>query len=164
MENVKGLLSAKKADNAERGSVFQDILEGLGKPTETLETLGVKKDDCGNKLAPVEYRLMPLVPPEELFGFELASPKPSDFLINAKDFGIPQSRERVFILGVRQDVGIDSIELQKSSTPTVWDTIGHLPRLRSGLSKSEDSFETGSVLLKTTPRYFLPARNTSRAD
>ena len=79
MENVKGLLSAKKADNAERGSVFQDILEGLGKPTETLETLGVKKDDCGNKLTPVEYRLMPLVPPEELFGFELRQSKALGF-------------------------------------------------------------------------------------
>ena len=162
MENVKGLLSAKKADNAERGSVFKGILEGLGKPTETLDTLGVKKDDRGNKLAPVKYRLMPLVQPAELFDFELASPKPSDFVINAKDFGVPQSRERVFILGVRQDVGIDSIELQKSSTPTVWDTIGHLPRLRSGLSKSEDSFENWLCAIKTNSgKFFASSKHSS---
>jgi DNA (cytosine-5)-methyltransferase 1 len=170
MENVKGLLSAKKADDAERGSVFRDILEGLGKPTKTLEALGIKRDDQGNKLAAVGYRLMPLVQPAGSFGGEFATLKPSDFVINAKDFGVPQSRERVFILGVREDIDINSLELQKTSTPTVWDIIGHLPKLRSGLSKSEDSFEHWLNAIKTNSRIFfagsklLPALTNVLAD
>ena len=92
MENVKGLLSAKKADDAEQGSVFRDILEGLSKPADTLGTLGVGEDDRGHNLVPVEYKLM--APSDELFDYSLSSPSPSDFVINAKDFGVPQSRER----------------------------------------------------------------------
>ena len=155
MENVKGLLSAKKADDAEQGSVFRDILEGLSKPADTLGTLGVGEDDRGHNLVPVEYKLMPLAPSDELFDYSLSSPSPSDFVINAKDFGVPQSRERVFILGIREDVDIKSFELQKSSTLTVWDTIGHLPRLRSGLSKSEDSFEKWLRSIETNSKTFF---------
>jgi hypothetical protein len=62
MENVKGLLSAKKADDAEQGCAFRDILAGLSKPADTLGTLGVEKDDCGHTLVLVEYKLTPLAP------------------------------------------------------------------------------------------------------
>jgi DNA (cytosine-5)-methyltransferase 1 len=141
MENVKGLLSAKKADDAERGSVFKDIIEGLNRPVETLKRLGFTTDDRGERLDPAEYSLMPLSATGELFKFDQENPRPSDFVINAKNYGIPQSRERVFILGIRSDIEVTPIMLEERPAPSVWDTIGNLPRLRSGLSKSADGFD-----------------------
>jgi len=38
---------------------------------------------------------------------------PEPQVVNAKDFGVPQNRERIFIIGFRQDLGIDSFEYPK---------------------------------------------------
>jgi len=35
---------------------------------------------------------------------------PDPNILNAKDFGVPQNRERIFIVGFRDDLGIDSFE------------------------------------------------------
>lgn len=35
---------------------------------------------------------------------------PEPKIVNAKDYGVPQNRERVFIIGFRKDLGIDSFE------------------------------------------------------
>lgn len=35
---------------------------------------------------------------------------PQPQVLNAKDFGVPQNRERIFIVGFRQDIGIDTFE------------------------------------------------------
>jgi len=54
-------------------------------------------------------------------------------LLNAADYGVPQIRERVFIVGLRNDIAVDwqwpepSVPL--SSRVTVWDAIKHLPPL-----------------------------------
>ena len=49
-------------------------------------------------------------------------------LINAKDYGVPQDRERVIIIGIRKDLGIKSFELPKytGEKKTLRDAIGHL--------------------------------------
>jgi DNA (cytosine-5)-methyltransferase 1 len=38
---------------------------------------------------------------------------PDPQVLNAKDFGVPQNRERIFIVGFRSDLGIDSFEYPK---------------------------------------------------
>lgn len=37
-------------------------------------------------------------------------------LVNARDFGVPQNRKRVFILGIRHDIASDAIEFPPTST------------------------------------------------
>lgn len=49
-------------------------------------------------------------------------------LLNAANFGVPQSRERVFFVGVRSGVApINRIDSTVAHKVTVRDTIGHLP-------------------------------------
>ena len=38
---------------------------------------------------------------------------PEPKVINAKDFGVPQNRERIFIIGFREDLGIENFEYPK---------------------------------------------------
>src|SRR5690606_13160741 len=64
---------------------------------------------------------------------------PRLFIVRAEDFGVPQARHRMFIVGVRSDLKVRPGLLRPHKSPTVKETIGDLPAIRSGLSKSEDS-------------------------
>ena len=77
----------------------------------------------------------------------LAAPSDSgNFVVRAEDFGIPQRRHRVIIVGVRSDLtppggmpwGDDAPLARHGKVLKVRDAIGDLPPLRSGLSKSPD--------------------------
>lgn len=50
-------------------------------------------------------------------------------LVNAKDFGVPQDRERVIIVGFRKDLGITDIAIPKGDVQatTLKDAIGNMP-------------------------------------
>ena len=68
------------------------------------------------------------------------SADPSAFVVKAEEYGVPQARHRIFVLGVRNDIDIMPRILEKVSTrTTVKDVIGDLPKIRSGLSKQADS-------------------------
>lgn len=54
--------------------------------------------------------------------------------LNAADFGVPQSRERLFVLGIRRDVGSaaqypEGPSPEQPARPTVEEAIGDLPRI-----------------------------------
>ncbi len=118
MENVKGILSSK-VDN---GHIFQRILGDLQNP-------GLAD---GSRTS-LEYVLMPLVDPESR-----TEPVPEDFIIRAENFGIPQARHRVIILGIRKDVheSLKSFRgLEASPRLTVRQTLGDLPSLSPQVSK-----------------------------
>lgn len=48
--------------------------------------------------------------------------------LNAKDFGVPQSRERIFFIGLKNNKNIDlnDFNLYKKEAPTIRDSISHL--------------------------------------
>ena len=126
MENVKGLLSAK----VNKQSIFDQILEDLQYP------LSAKRLGSREKL---QYDLYPLT---ATAGELLGEFKPEDFVIRCEDFGIPQARHRVIILGIRSDLKAKPDLLKPAKAPVpIENVIGDLPKLRSGLSKELDSAE-----------------------
>lgn len=129
MENVKGILSSRVAGRL----VFHDILLDLVDPDRAL----TRKP--GSRLG--RYRIHSLVAPTVFeHGMEIDRIDPREFVIRAEEFGIPQSRHRVILLGVREDIGRAPAKLVRHEwQATVRDAIGNLPPLRSRLSKEEDS-------------------------
>ncbi|MDH2382841.1 DNA cytosine methyltransferase [Bradyrhizobium sp. CER78] len=128
MENVKGLLSSSV--NGER--VFDRVLDDLA------------------RVGDGSYTLVPLAPrSKQAFFNSLGHPPASDFVVRAEDHGIPQSRHRVIVVGVRADIaaGLDHVQiadalLRQSEAPvTVRQILKGMPRLRSGLSDLNDSDE-----------------------
>lgn len=53
-------------------------------------------------------------------------------LVNAKNFGVPQDRERVIIIGFRKDLGVKDFELQDGNGEhmTLRDAIGDMPKAK----------------------------------
>lgn len=137
MENVKGLLSSKlKGKN-----IFDRILDDLENPLSAFEDLCVT--DNNN----LRYKIFPLVRSKNSLGFEVEA---DNFVVKAEDYGVPQARHRVFLLGVRSDLGVIPGELSMSDQRTAESVIANLPRIRSKLSKGVDSFEEWKKVLKST--------------
>lgn len=123
MENVKGLLSATIEGKSAIGRIVRD-LQHPGK--------GIK--GAPNDLT---YKLFSLTE-QDIADAEV---DPRLFVVRAEDYGIPQARHRMFIVGIRGDLKVRPRLLRKLAAPSVQDTIESLPSIRSGLSKAEDSFE-----------------------
>lgn len=121
MENVKGLLSAK----VEGEPIINRIVADLEDPTAALET-----GSDG-----LSYRLRSLSEPN--------SPEddgdPRRFLVRAEKHGVPQARHRMFIVGIRGDLDVEPQTLRFEHSPTVWEAIGNMPEIRSGVSRERDS-------------------------
>lgn len=124
MENVKGMLSSTVKSRL----VFEMLMEDLSSLGTGLETL-------------YELRAIRV---EDGQATLVKALKPKDFIVRSEDFGVPQRRHRVIIVGIRSDL-VAGIEQAKISVPearrTVEDVIGNLPALRSGLSKGTDTSE-----------------------
>ncbi|HCC79711.1 MAG: hypothetical protein A2X25_09055 [Chloroflexi bacterium GWB2_49_20] len=132
MENVKGLLSSK----VKKQNTFDLIISDLKNP------LNVNRFNTNNLLA------------YELFSFSKKYPangelKPQDFIVRSEEYGIPQARHRIFIFGIRSDIYKSEMGLlEKTNQVSIDDVIGDLPKLRSGLSKKEDSVEEWQNTIK----------------
>jgi DNA (cytosine-5)-methyltransferase 1 len=122
MENVKGLISSRRYGHY----VINDILRDLNTPR-------LYDDDADSGL---RYRLYSL----SQSGVMSLDANPKAFVVKAEEYGIPQARHRIFLVGIRSDIAIEPRILAKIDTPvTVRDVIGGLPCIRSGISRSEDS-------------------------
>lgn len=127
MENVKGILSSRVGGRR----IFHDILEDLASPSIRMGT------DSARDL---HYRIYSLSTDasfsSEMDVFDIS---PNDFVIQAEDYGIPQARHRVILLGVRSDITKKPGKLTKCRHPvTLWDAIGDLPEIRSRISGKGD--------------------------
>lgn len=130
MENVKGMLSSS-VDGENR--IFDQVLRDLR----------------GERRGGESYRLIALDPRRrrqlDLGTFE---PRAADFIVRAEDFGVPQARHRVIVVGLRSDLAADLPDLaladlmvRHSLKATVGNVLGGMPPLRSGLSRGADTHE-----------------------
>lgn len=134
MENVKGILSSKVKDQL----IFHTILRDLANPDRALK----KKPGLG-------YRVHSLVVPTVFDGkTEPQDIDVRDFIIRAEEYGIPQARHRVILLGIREDIDVTPEQLKKQETVKFDDVTNDLPKLRSKLSKENDSNEAWAEVVR----------------
>lgn len=67
---------------------------------------------------------------------------PSDYVVRAERYGIPQARHRVILLGVREGSGIKPSVLVPKPIVTVGEALAGLPMLRSGISRRSSQPDT----------------------
>lgn len=125
MENVKGILSAKVNGK----QIFPQILKDLLNPSRITKNLSPK------------YKVFSLVVEAETPS-NPSYQDASDFLIRAEDYGVPQARHRVILLGVRHDIqGVPRALTPRDKKTSVKQVLDDLPKLRSGLSKRKDGIK-----------------------
>lgn len=138
MENVKGMLSSS-VDGESR--IFDQVLRDL------------RGDREGGR----KYRLIALDPrsrqQRDLGRYE---PRASDFIVRAEDFGVPQARHRVIVVGLRADLAenlpdraIADLMIRHSLKTTVGHALSGMPRLRSGLSRQADGPDEWCSIVQT---------------
>jgi DNA (cytosine-5)-methyltransferase 1 len=139
MENVKGLLTSTI-----RGEkIFGQILNDLQRPQQALSQYGTKSRN--GKGGGVVYNIYSLSKGRSLH----TGINPSDFLVEAERYGIPQTRHRIFLLGVRTDIGVKPSTLVPGPKAAVKSVLADLPPLRSGVSRNKDSDAAWLSILKS---------------
>lgn len=113
MENVKGMISSATTGR----KIFDVILSDLRNPRPDLEydIYSLSSDKLPADLAPTDY------------------------IVRSEEYGVPQKRHRVILLGVRKDIVSSrpgTLEKVKQGQ-TIRDAISELPKIRSGLSKTK---------------------------
>lgn len=124
MENVKGMLSS----TVESRLVFEMLMEDLA-------SLG---SGHGH-----QYELRAIRIEDGKASLQEAM-RPSDFVVRAEEFGVPQRRHRVIIVGIRADLAgkaAGAAIAVSGPARSVSDVIDSMPALRSGISRGADSAE-----------------------
>jgi DNA (cytosine-5)-methyltransferase 1 len=124
MENVVGILSSTLKGRR----VFHDILLDLCDPVRAVS--GKNGPTYVIHSLTSETRYEQGMSPDEIDA--------RDFVIKSENYGIPQKRHRVILLGVREDINTPAELLKPSNGVTVRDAIGTLPALRSQISPLRD--------------------------
>ena len=130
MENVKGILSSQLNSRRVFERILSDLANAGGQSAYTLFSL-------------VEPRRKTTMPP--LFENDGAQLAATDFLIESENHGIPQSRHRVIILGIRSDLLLSrkgfapKLLRRRGKVVPISKVLKGLPRLRSGRTEHSDS-------------------------
>jgi DNA (cytosine-5)-methyltransferase 1 len=138
MENVKGLLSAELNDE----KIFPKILRDLQDPSSVFP-----------EYESAAYRIVSLV--------KSTVRKDNDYLIKAEEYGVPQKRHRVILLGLRNDIIRVPDTLSVSTKVVLKSVIGDLPAVRSGIYREFSHSE--NVIVKGKPkkkRHYTPLKDT----
>lgn len=149
MENVKGMLSS----TVQSRRVFEMLMEDLS-------SLG----HAGEEL----YQLRAFRIDGDAIRLKEVS-DPSEFIVRAEQFGVPQKRHRIIMIGIRSDIAdradAVSIPLPTPARVTVSATIGNMPRLRSGLSPAKlDNPKRWKSAVKKTAGQLSKVSKRSGAD
>ncbi len=157
MENVKGLLSSKLGKNR----IFDQIRSDLRDPAISMKRLNGKTHKVRNH---AKYMIFPLVKTtaDQTHLFGDGDYKPNDFIIKCENFGIPQARHRIILVGVREDLIVPPGNLEESKkTMPLSEALKNLPKLRSGLSIGNDSKDAWKNTLKEAEekRWFKALHN-----
>lgn len=141
MENVKGLLSAKV--NGE--FVVDKIVQDLRSPRRAIE-----KNKNG-----LRYKLYSFSQSGEV----VEEIEPKSFIVRAEEYGVPQARHRMFILGIRADIDVIPRTLEKSKAPCVEQIISSMPKIRSSISRRKDNYdEWKEALLSVSATSLIPSK------
>ena len=137
MENVKGILSSSV--NGQK--IFPQLLRDLQNPGKAIS----------NKMGP-GYRIYSLV--SEPVDFDLVDgpvyKSGSEFIIRCEQYGIPQMRHRVILIGVRSDISkVPNTLIPAPEAVSIEKIIGSFPALRSSLSKESDSDKEWYAAMRT---------------
>lgn len=134
MENVKGLLSSVNRGVGMFELICQDLTTYNG--NQEYDLYSMVKDSADGALAPI------------------------DFLIRSEDYGIPQKRHRLIIVGIRRGSNISRPDiLDKKKPVSVKEAIGTLPKVRSSISryKGDDSISWNK--LREQVGHYVPGSN-----
>ena len=131
MENVRGLLSASHKNK----SMFQQMVQDLREPG---------------------YRLYHLTKGKPHFCDDDNSFNPTDFVIKTEEYGIPQARHRVIILGVRNDIYGKPEPLALSPRVTSAEVLNDLPWVRSGLSTQDNPLGWAGAIQEISQQHWWP--------
>jgi DNA (cytosine-5)-methyltransferase 1 len=146
MENVKGMLSARLPLNGNVGDkhvrspkVFDQIHKDLRDPWTAIaldpDVENLKELNQRFKRGDHTYRLYSFVMSADDAWAGLDG---KEFLIKAEEFGVPQARHRVILLGVRTDLKSTHKPLETvKEHVSVRTAIKEMPRLRSGISRKD---------------------------
>ncbi|MCH8568733.1 MAG: DNA cytosine methyltransferase [Balneolales bacterium] len=142
MENVKGMLSANTLNKSIFGQVRKDLEDPVSAYRQEYGTNG-KVLEC---------------PGYDIFSVTTAvnaddNLDNQDFIVKCEEYGIPQGRHRVILVGIRKGFNSKGFLLDvESKKVTVRDVIADLPRLRSGISKTNgDSTDNWINFIKKSP-------------
>ncbi len=123
MENVKGILSAREESG---DPIFDKIIKDLCHPNLSIGNVNGKHWN---------YRIYSLVSGER----QLSTPAPADFVVRCEDYGIPQARHRVIILGIREDIEAIPKTLIPQKRVPIQQVLYGIPKIHSELSRRERS-------------------------
>lgn len=147
MENVKGLLSAKVGGEY----VVDKIVRDLRNPKKAIQ----------KKHQGLKYRLFSLSHSGEV----LEDADPKVFIVKAEEYGVPQARHRMFILGIRADIDVVPRTLKKSKAPSVKQILSSMPKIRSSISRKKDNYaEWKDALLSVSSAAWMKSKKKSSID
>ena len=127
LENVKGLLTSKHGGSR----IVTRILDDLSAPGRALKM---------PRGASLRYRLYPLGQRQAVLPWIEENPQDGEeYLLKAEEYGIPQMRHRIFIVGVRSDLAGRPEGLPRQPSVAAGDVLSDMPRIRSRLTGKEDS-------------------------
>lgn len=156
MENVKGLMSSTVSGKR----IFNGILNDLSSPDEAQNQPSERPG----------YRIHSLACDDVVFERGdnteefLKSYGSRAFVLRSEEYGVPQARHRVFLVGVREDLGLLTLgPLEKADRQRpLKDVLEELPALRSRLSKGDSEGQWQLEVNKQGHRILTEAKEASK--